>query len=42
MNRLAYTNILVGIIYEIYNIAKQATVEYNQEQSRWKRKWPMA
>lgn len=38
VDRLAYRNILVGIMCEIYKIAKQTTVEYNQGQSICKKK----
>lgn len=40
--RLAYRNILVDIIYEIYKRAKHTMIEYNQKNSRYRIKWPVA
>lgn len=42
MNSLAHRNISMDIMHEIFKTAKQAIVEYNLEQNRCKRKWPMA
>lgn len=40
--RLAYRNILLETMCEIYNTVKQTMVEFNSKQSRYRRKWPMA